>query len=147
MKIAPTGDIFDQPPGQMRWIRVKIADHVGNHVVLSPERAVVVTSPGTKSSYPRPPQSLDPSGTHIARRIVVWSNRVRLPIPLVVSLSGKLIFPFPRSCLRIWPRQTGSAVPSRVSQLTSSNLSHIYYVIINNGESVTFHYILTGTAQ
>ena len=60
-KIAPTGDRFDQPPGQMRWIWGKLADHVGDHVVLSPEGAVLMTSPGTKSSYPRPPQSLNPS--------------------------------------------------------------------------------------
>ena len=32
---------------------------------------------------------------------------------------GKLIFPCPRSCLRIWSRETGSAVPSRVSLLIS----------------------------
>ena len=60
-KIAPTGDIFDQPPGQMRFTRGKLADHVGDHVVSSPEGDVVVTSPGTKSSYPRPPQSLNRS--------------------------------------------------------------------------------------
>ena len=60
-KIAPTGDIFDQPPGRMRRIWGKLADHVGDHVVLSPEGAVLVTSPGTKSSFPRPPQSLNPS--------------------------------------------------------------------------------------
>ena len=30
---------------------------------------------------------------------------------------GKLIFPCPRTCLRIWSRETGSAVPSRVSLL------------------------------
>ena len=56
-KIASTGDIFDQPPGQMRSIRGKLADHVGDHLVPSPEGAVLVTSPGTKSSYPRSPQS------------------------------------------------------------------------------------------
>ena len=27
-KIAPTGDICDQPPGEMSWIRGKRADHV-----------------------------------------------------------------------------------------------------------------------
>ena len=54
-KIAPTGDRFDQPPGQMRWIWGKSADHVGDYVVSSPEGAVLMTSPGTKSSYPRPP--------------------------------------------------------------------------------------------
>ena len=63
-KIASTGDIFDQPPGQMQWIRGKLANHVRDHVVLSPEGAVLVTSPGTKSSYPCSPQSLNPSYTH-----------------------------------------------------------------------------------
>ena len=29
------------------------------------------------------------------------------------------MFPCPRSCLRIWSRETGSAVPSRVSLLIS----------------------------
>ena len=32
---------------------------------------------------------------------------------------GKWIFPCPRACLRIWSRETGSAVPSRVSLLIS----------------------------
>ena len=60
-KIAPTGDIFDEPPSEMSWIRGKLTDHVGDHVVLSPEGAVLVTSPGTESSYPRPPHSLNDS--------------------------------------------------------------------------------------
>ena len=60
-KIAPTGDRFDLPPGELSWIRGKLADHVGGHVVLSPEEGVLVTSPGTESSYPRPPQSLNNS--------------------------------------------------------------------------------------
>ena len=59
-EIAPTGDIFDPLPGGMSWIRGKLADHVGDHAVLSPEEGVLVTSPGTESSYPRPPQSLKP---------------------------------------------------------------------------------------
>ena len=58
-KIAPTGDIFDQPPGGRSWIRGKLADHVGDHVVLSPEEGVLVTSLETESSYPRLPQSLN----------------------------------------------------------------------------------------
>ena len=49
----------------------------------------------------------------------VWINRVRLPILLVVSWTGKIIFPCLRACLRIWSRETGSAVPSRVSLLIS----------------------------
>ena len=31
----------------------------------------------------------------------------------------KIIFPCPRSCLRIWSRETGLAVPSRVNLLIS----------------------------
>ena len=61
MKIAPTGDIFDQPPGGMSWSRGKLADHVGDHVVLSPEEGVLVASSGTESSYPRLPQTLNNS--------------------------------------------------------------------------------------
>ena len=49
----------------------------------------------------------------------VWINRVRLPICSWSAEQGKLIFPCSRSCLRIWSRKTGSAVPSRVSLLTS----------------------------
>ena len=56
------------------------------------------------------------SVTHIAR---VWINRVRLPILHVVSSTGKIIFPCPRSRLRIWSCETGSEVPSLVSLLIS----------------------------
>ena len=53
--------------------------------------------------------------THIAR---AWINRVRLPILCSWSAEpGKITFPCPRSRLRIWSRDTGSAVPSRVSLL------------------------------
>ena len=34
-KTVPPGDLFDQPPGKMDRIRGKLADHVGDHVVLS----------------------------------------------------------------------------------------------------------------
>ena len=54
-KIAPLGDLFDQPSGEMSSIRGKLADHAGDHVVLSPEGAVLVPSPVTESSCPRPP--------------------------------------------------------------------------------------------
>ena len=47
-KVAPTGEIFGQPLGGISWIRGKLADHVGDHVVPSPEGAVLVTSPGTE---------------------------------------------------------------------------------------------------
>ena len=39
----------------MSWIRGKLADHVEDPIVLSPERVVLVTSPETESSYPPPP--------------------------------------------------------------------------------------------
>ena len=61
-KIALPGNIIDQPSSGMSWIRGKFADHVGDHVVLFPEGTVLVTSPGTESSYPPPPpQSLNDS--------------------------------------------------------------------------------------
>ena len=66
IKIAPLGDFFYQPPGEMISIWGKFADHIGDDVVLSPEGVVLVTSPGTESSYPRPPQSLEHSYQCIA---------------------------------------------------------------------------------
>ena len=77
-KKAPSGYIFDQPPGGMSRIRGKLADHVGGHVVLSPEEGVLVTSPGTESSYPRPPQSLNNSagdGQAADARESSWGTR------------------------------------------------------------------------
>ena len=54
----------------------------------------------------------------------VWINLVRLPILLVVSWTGEIkLFPCPHACLRIWSRETGSGVPSRVSLLISIILS------------------------
>ena len=60
-KIAPIGDVFDQSPGGISWIRGNLDDHVGDHVVLSPKEGVFVISLGIESSYPHPPQSLDNS--------------------------------------------------------------------------------------
>ena len=60
-KTAPTEDRLGQPPGEMSSVRGKLAVHVGDHGVLSPEGAVLVTSTGTESSYLRPPQSLNNS--------------------------------------------------------------------------------------
>ena len=45
----------------------------------------------------------------------VWINRVRLPSCSWSAEQRKIMFPCPRACLRIWSRETGSAVPSRVS--------------------------------
>ena len=86
-KIAPTGEIFDQPPGGMSWIRGKLANHVGDHVVLSPEEGVLVTSPGTESSYPRLPQSLNNSRGFLV--IVVVSHIQRIGCqPEKITLHG-----------------------------------------------------------
>ena len=49
--------------------------------------------------------------------IVVWINWIRLPILLVVRSTRKWKLPCLCSSLRIWSRETGSAVPSRVSPL------------------------------
>ena len=53
-KIAPLGDLFDQPPGEISRIRGKLADHVGDHVVLSPEGIVLVPR-GRNRRIPAPP--------------------------------------------------------------------------------------------
>ena len=66
-RIAPPGDLLDQPPGEMSRIRGKLAGHIGDHVVLSPEGIVLMTTSGTESSYPRPPQSLKHSS-----RVGLW---------------------------------------------------------------------------
>ena len=60
-KTAPPGDIFDQPPGKLSSIWGKLTDHVEDHAVLSSEGVVSVTTPGTESTYPHPPQSLNDS--------------------------------------------------------------------------------------
>ena len=52
-KIVLPGDIFDQTPSEMSRVRGKLADHEGDHVVLSPEGAVLVTSPRMESLYCR----------------------------------------------------------------------------------------------
>ena len=54
-KIAPTVDIFDQPPGQMGCSRGKLADHVGDRVVVSPGGDVLVTSWGRNRRIPASP--------------------------------------------------------------------------------------------
>ena len=54
-KLAPIGDIFNQPSGELCVIRGKLADYIEDHAVLSPEGANLVTSSGTDSSFPRPP--------------------------------------------------------------------------------------------
>ena len=64
-KIASTGDIVDQPSGEVSSIRGKLADHVGDPVVLSLEGAALVTSSGTKSSYPSPPPIVERLGCQI----------------------------------------------------------------------------------
>ena len=53
-KTAPPGDLFGQPSGEVNWIRGKLTDYVGDHVILSPEEVVLVTFPRKESSYPRP---------------------------------------------------------------------------------------------
>ena len=60
-KIAPIGDTCVQPPGEMSWVRGKLADRLGDHAVLTPEEIILVTFSGTELSHPRPSQSLNNS--------------------------------------------------------------------------------------
>ena len=57
-KIAPPGDLFDQPFVEMHSFWGKLANHLGDNVVLSPEEVILLTFPVTESLYPRPSQSL-----------------------------------------------------------------------------------------
>ena len=52
--MASPGDIFDQLPGKMSYIKGKLVDYIRDHVVLSSLGAVFLTCPGAKSSYPSP---------------------------------------------------------------------------------------------
>ena len=87
-KIAPTGYIFDQPPGGMSWVRGKLAGHVGGHVVLSPEEGVLVTSPGTESSYPRPSQLLNNSRVLVLLSLFHVVSSAFLPKPTLDEYRG-----------------------------------------------------------
>ena len=51
---------------------------------------------------------------------------------------GKWIFPCPRPRLRIWPRETGSAVPSRVSPLIPPHSGWIWLVGAYSRDSSRF---------
>ena len=53
-------------------------------------------------------------GQHI-QQIMEQPGKVANPAMIVVSLTGEISFPCPRSRLKLWSRETGSAVPSRVS--------------------------------
>ena len=46
-------------------------------------------------------------------------GKVANPARGQLNRENKISFPCPRACLRIWSRETGSAVPSRVSLLIS----------------------------
>ena len=59
-KIAPTGDIFDRTPGQMRLIRGKLADYVGDRAVLSPERGCFSDLPGDEIVVSLPSPIVEP---------------------------------------------------------------------------------------
>ena len=76
-KIVPPGDLFDKSPGEMNRIRGKLADHAGDNVVLSPEGVVFVPSPGTESSCPRPPHSLEHSALHSQSIHLLVQGRTR----------------------------------------------------------------------
>ena len=78
---------------------------------------------------------------HHLQQSTVWIERVRLPILLVVSLDrDDEYFPVPVSRLRIWSRETGSAVRSRVSLLPLHTQAESS--ITNHQSSI--RYLLTG---
>ena len=93
-------------PGEISVIRGKLTDHIGDHVVLSPEGVVLVTSPGTASSYPRLPQLMKYSsfGISVERKQITCvslnkNNRMLkfrgnlhyLNVPLADKFSKKMV--------------------------------------------------------
>ena len=101
-KIASTGDIFDQPPGGINCIRGKLADHVGDHLLLSSEGAVLVIYPGTESSYPRPPQSLNNSDDGVSYKSNATLNFPDDPSPTLSNFDVSLILITSSFFLRLW---------------------------------------------
>ena len=89
-KIAPPGDLFDQFLGEISSIRGKLADHVGDHAVLSPEGAILVTSTGTESSCPRPPPIVETLRTchPLPERGSLQRGRVRMGRARQVKAEG-----------------------------------------------------------
>ena len=59
------------------------------------------------------------SGSMYVCMVITYSTSMDQPgkaaNPARGQLNREIIFPYPRSRLRIWSRKTGSAVPSRVS--------------------------------
>ena len=92
-KIPSPGDLFDQHPGEMSGIRGKFADHIGHHIVLSPEGVVLATSTGTESSYHRPPQSLEYSSFCGACLNLFSREKFSRPFPSSIVKSN---FVYPR---------------------------------------------------
>ena len=64
-RIPSVGDIYDKPPNEMSSVEGKLVDHVGDHVVLSPEGTVLVmASPGMETTNPSlPAHSLNDSSS------------------------------------------------------------------------------------
>ena len=57
----------------------------------------------------------------------VWINRVRLPVRSWSAEQGKLIFLCPRTCLRIWSRETGCRpIPRQPAHLHTQAKSGAY---------------------
>ena len=82
-----------------------LADSLGDHVVLYPEGVVLVTSPGTKSLYPRHLQSLKHFHVEYA-----YSNSVSTTTGL--ALDKIHIGRLPRPPLAVFDRYYGGAYHS-----------------------------------
>ena len=104
----------------MSWIRGKLADHVGDHVVLSPEGAVLVTSPGTESSYPRPPHSLNGSPTYmVSKRLVTPADdkQVKYFNPHAIDTVRPLPVPNKQDLLKLYSNTQYVPKPSFTEEI------------------------------
>ena len=72
-----------------------------------------------------------------------WINRVWFANPACDHLNWETIFfRCPRSCLKIWSRETGSAVPSRVSPLILHAQDESDWLVLTRGISPAFRYFM-----
>ena len=96
-----------------------------NRSMVKPEKAAPVTGTTLRTTGPVPAQSRYIC-LHVCM-VITYSKSKDEPGKVANPARGQLnrkiytryIFPCPRSRLRIWSRETGSAVPYRVSQLVS----------------------------
>ena len=124
---------------------------MGDHVVLSPEGVVLVTSPGTVLSYPRPPQSLKHSGMYASSTLpkhdsvgltLPWTVLARFGVPHNMILVICQFHDGMRECVRLNDRVCSGmfAVEQGLRQgcVLAPLLFNIFFAAVINVASTCF---------